>query len=342
MSTFEMRQLGGRRRILRLSDHAAPHGRPRQQAVVEIQRVLRETEVYYAGHDVPTRHVFGKRVEPFELNGRWSDGYGGNGFAKAKEREVSDFWKDEQPVQMLWEDLVNAEGLITDFTASWESRHECVWSMTIRIDREKVVGRALPRPPEPRQPKDFAAEIRSALKEDLVAMVTKPPTMKGSIIQHLDSLISAVNVGSAAVFEVTEQIDSFATAAIHQLRRLRGGLEAYRTSLIRLRSTYDFLTAQTALESQRIEDMQSLWDVQASFGVSVMQALRDIAAADREAAKAQRGKVRGFYTATAGDTWEGLSARFYGDTERAEEIRQLNGVAPGSPPESGTIYVIPR
>jgi hypothetical protein len=339
MGVWRFEQLGGERRVLELADHAAPHGRPRQDPIVEDEIEIRENEVRYGGDEPPTRHLFGAAFTPWELNGRFSDWYGGQGFAKAKTEECRLFVSEQQQVLITWGETLSAVGLIRRFKPGRESVGEITWEMTILIDSDNYLGR-LGKAEPPATPQSFTNRILLALT-DLDELTEIPPTLTGGIFDALNSIISSINGIGAELNRAADQLDAFANAPFAALRRFRSGMAQLRTSLWKLRETYDGLTRDVALESRNAEQGQLFWDRQGGLGATMAQALSDIAKAERAATVAERGRIRGMVTAQTGDTWEKLALRLYGDASRAGEIREANGVSPGSPPVPGTAYLVP-
>ncbi|HMJ13671.1 MAG TPA: hypothetical protein VK524_19775, partial [Polyangiaceae bacterium] len=93
---------------------------------------------------------------------------------------------------------------------------------------------------------------------------------------------------------------------------------------------------------QNAGEQLQFWQSQSNFSRSVVQVLREVAAAQREATLAERGSIQGVITAQEGDSWESLARRAYRDASRAGDIRQANGVTDGSQPITGTAYIVPR
>ncbi|HTF90122.1 MAG TPA: hypothetical protein VK843_17030, partial [Planctomycetota bacterium] len=288
-------QLGGKRRKLTLASHAAPHGRPRQGPVVSDGIELRESEVYYAGDSPPTRHIFGLAFPPWELKGRFSDSKGGAGFALAKVQEVKEFVAEAQTVRITWGPTTGGIGLIKRFKPDREARYDVAWEMTILIDSDDYIITNLPLP-EPRAPSEFMASVEALLKGPLQTLLEAPPTMKGSIFDSLSSLVASVNGISASLVGIADQIDSFANAPLDALRRFNAGLGQFRTALIKLRNTYENFNAQLAIESQNAGEQLQFWQSQSNFSRSVVQVLREVAAAQREATLAERGSIQGVIT----------------------------------------------
>ncbi len=337
---WKFEQLGGEGRTLELAGHAAPFGAPRRGSVVDEEYTLRDDEVYYDGPGVPTRHIFGERAEPITIHGIWMDRRGGFvGFAKAKKREVLTFFRDKQPVRVTWDDIIGIVGLIKRVRFGNESGAHITWEMEILVDEDLLSPQEQAVIAETRGPASFANQIQLAMldSEELLE-----PLFKGDIFDSLDSLIGSVNSIAAELRETSEQIDSFANAPFAELRRLRAGLGQFRTAVVNLRRTYDELLANVSIEVNNTTEWQHLWNVQAALSSSTLTALRFAAQAEREAAKAEQGRVKAFYTAREGESWEAISQAVYGDSLHAAEVRQANGVDGGAAPTPGTTYLCPR
>lgn len=342
MTAFVMAQLQGKKRILRLEDHYAPHGRPQKGEIFALEPRVREDEVYYAGNDVPTTHEFGMRYEPLQLHGTFTDRYGGKGFAEAKHAEVRDFFDERQPVSMIWGNLLNARGKILVYKAAVEAGSEIPWEMTIRIDQDLTLGVQRKEVRVARQPKALIRDAINQMDQDLANMQELPPTLRGSVFDAIDTLVSDINQIGASVLQVADQIDDVVNAPLHQLRRLRGGLRSFRTAITRLRDTYDNLKVDAALESREIRDAHQLFDVQAAWSVSSLEAIGAADRAEREAVLSERGRTLAYYSANQGDTWESIATQFYGGPENAGKISDANGIDSGDPPTPGEVYLIPR
>lgn len=341
--TFE--QLGGPRKTLTLSDHAAPHGRPRKKPVVERELEVRMDRVWLAGDGPPVTHIFGTELGPFKLEGRFSDGYGGAGFARAKLNEVNDFVMDVQAVRVTWDDIVSVTGIIKHWKPGIESGGEVTWEMVLEVDEDHLLERGFGRAghefDDLKSPAHFTNDIRQALAD--MHKLTEVPGMRGSIFDSMNSLISSVNSVSSSLATIAGQIDSFANAPFQLLRRFRGALVQFTTVVARLRKTYDDLQVNVALENEDANYQQIFWDRQAGWSASSLRAIQLALKADRSAALAEQGRTLAIYTARQGDTWERISRLlFNGSSGRAEDIRNANGALPGSAPVPGTAYTIPR
>jgi hypothetical protein len=340
-TTWRFTQLGGRKRTLVLADHAAPFGAPRRGTIVTDTVELREEEVHYDGDTPPTRHIFGLRYQPLELNGRFTDLRGGAGFARAKTAEVKQFVAEMQPVLVEWDDLVRCRGLITIFAPNREAGSEVEWELTVRVDGDDLLTAQPKFPTEQRSPGNFLNSIQLAMVE-LDEIKTSPPTLRSDVFDVLDSLIASVNAATAAVASVASEIDSYANAPFTLMRRFRYGLEQLGTAVAKLRDTYDDFRSDSALESEAADDTLQFLNLQARWSSSLHDVLRQIILADDAAARTEAGETLAFHAARDGDSWDSLSRQYYGSAARAEEIRKSNSVPAGQQPIPGTTYRIPR
>lgn len=339
-SFWRFEQLGGPRKVLELRDHAAPHGRPRQDPVVEEDITIRTARTEYAS-DIPrTLHVFGRRHEPYEIKGRFSDKRAGvKGFAIAKRDEVKNFVADQQDVLITWSDLVSVQGFIENFKARVESAHEVEWSMTIDIAEDHYVGFPV-FVPQSVPPKTVTNQLLLHLTDATDLLEDLP--LKGDILDTIDSLFSPINEMTSALSDVADQIDQFATAPLYLLAKFNGASQQLRTVITRARNQIEAWSTDYALESQRADDEQRFWAMQSTFGASMVGMLTELDKADQAAAIAQRGQLKAIYVAQQGDTWESIAAKFYGDPGRASDLREANAVPAGEAPAPGTAYQIPQ
>jgi hypothetical protein len=328
-------------KVLELAGHAAPHGRPRKEPVAETEKRVRESEVYLPGGNVPVRHIFGKREEPITMKGRFRDSLGGAGFAKAKHDEVTAFVDDARLCEVIWDDLLDVHGLITSYRRGIESPHEFTYEIEVKVDRDLLTNADAPRVPDTKGPKAITDQIIAALaiKDKLP---TTPPTLRGSVVDLLNSLVGTVNGATAALVNASNDIDSFVTGTVTALKRLRGGLAQTRVAVQNLRSTYDGLRVTAAIESESANESLIFSDIQSTWAANSLEAMRLIAVADREAAIAEQGRVLALHDAAIDETWESIATRWYGSAARADEIRLANGVPAGTDPVPGTVYLVPR
>lgn len=331
---------GGQTRALVLSDHAAPHGRPRKKPVVETELVQRQSTTYFAGNAPPVRHLFGRKHESEKLEGRLSDSRGGEGFARAKRKEIDDFVGQGVQCQVTWDDLINQSIFIERVKFGIESGAEITYEIEFLVDDDNLQDFKIPVLQDPRGPSAFSLAIQDALRD--MNQLTKVPAMKGSVFDLVSSLIASVNSVSSALYSIAGQIDSFANAPFQLLNQLRAALDQFRTVVNQLKRTYDDLEIHIAIENQNASSWQSFWGVQGAWAASALEAIRLALAMERAAAIAQQGSIKALYTAREGDTWDQIARVSYaGDPSRAQDIREANGVPPGENPAPGTTYMVP-
>lgn len=335
---FKFVQLGGPKKTLILTSHYGPQGRPRQGAVVRDKIKIRQSEVYYFGNPAPTRHIASEKYEPWEIKGRFSDWWGGEGFAQAKKNEVKAFVADKQPLRITWDDFINVDGFIEEFDPGNEAEGEVEWQMVVKIDKDNFqsVTAAIPAK---KKPSDHTADILFYQKDvpSLQAL-----SLNGSVFDTFDSLISALGDATSQVAAATQEMQSFEESSVALLRRFRGALGQLKTAAVQFRDTLDSFTVDLAIERQNADDRLDFLSIQASLSASTLSMIRSIADADRSALLAERGQIKAFYVARGGDTWERISISQYGDAVRASDIRAANSIQAGQPPQPGATYQIPQ
>lgn len=339
--TWIFEQLGGERRKLELTGHAAPHGGARRDSVADEELVLRESEVYYDGNSAPTRHIAGERINPIVIKGIWMDRRGGPGFAQAKKAEMKAFFRGIQQVRVSWGSTVSFVGLIRRVRFSNEAEFHVPWEIEFLVDQDLLAGEArLPQLPRAAGPGALVNDLQNAVKD--AAHVVQKPLLMGDRLEVLSSFVTSVNNVSAALRQTAEGINSFANAPFAEIRRFRAGVGQFLSVVTIMRRTVDEISAQMAVENENATEWTRWWDVQAAWSSSALQAIQLAIEADRAAVAAEQGVIRAFYTAREGDTWESISTAVYGDSSRAADIRAANGVEGGAQPNPGTTYFCPR
>jgi hypothetical protein len=342
MATFPwvFQQLGGDRRKLTLDKRDAPHGRPRQKPVVEETLKIRQAVTRYAGNRVPTRHIFGEMFDDFDIAGRFTNSFGGVNYAVDKRDFVKGFVADQQEVRISWGNLLSMRGLILEAKFGIESAGEIAYHLTVGVNDDELVDTSRDAgEPDPRTPKQFATEMAILLQNPIKS--PDLPSMKGSVFDLLDTLVAGVNSATAAVLGIADQIEGFEKALVGDIRRFRAGLGQLKTAMLKLQRTYDLLTTDVALQTNAASEEMKFWSGQTATSLSVQNALFVLAQADRQARIAERGKIQALYEAKSGDTWERISLAIYGSPDRANDIRDANGIPSGSFPVAGVTYVVP-
>lgn len=338
-------QLGGPRRVLTLTGSSAPHGRPRQRAVVTNGIKLRRSRTFYpdGGNKPPTTHIFGTEWKDWVLEGRFSDRHLGAGGTLAAIRQWQQMVIDAQPVEVLWGDVFAVEGIVDVFDPGNESEFECTYSITLLVDKQVLEGLfidfEIPR---------YPTVLCQALQAELDANVLNPPELphagdlKPDFLDTLEELVSDINELSASLLTIAADIDAYADATVDQLERLRAGVVQVRTAVNRLRNTYDTTLNDTALLAADAADSQALFTAsRMSTDVSTLRILAILDEMDREAQLSQRGRTLSMYIAQLGDTWESIATAYFGGPDSAGVIRDANGIKYGALPIPGHSYQVP-
>lgn len=349
VSPWVFKQLHGAQKVLTLGGFDAPHGRPRQKPIVKDGVKIRQKAVRYSGSSEVTRHIFGDQEEDWELVGRFSDWRSGNGYAANKVEFIKAFVRDKQQVAILWGNIIAVTGFITEFDPGRESSGEVAWRMAVEIDSDDMAPRANEKvDPGAAASSGFADHLQHTLApfkapefDDIAPVIKKPLTMKGDVFDALDTLVSAVASITAKVAEVADQLQSVEKATIGEIRKFRGVLGQLRTAIIQTRETFQFLSADIAVQSDRASDDIDFWKGKNDAMVTLVDALGQIADADHAAAIAERGQIKSFYVARASDTWELIAMSQYQSADRAGDIREMNDIGPGEAPMAGTTYLLP-
>lgn len=334
-------QLGGDNRFLVLSGYAAPFGRPRQEPVVTDTIEVRTERIYYPGNErQPTRHVFGVKYPDWELSGRWMDRtLGGTGSARLKAAEAGKFVEDSQPVRITWGDTVYAEGFIDKLECGRESKGQIAWKMQISIDVSDP-SRKLPDPPLPKPtPASLASSI--TLKSQAVqATVKADKTLPAKTLAALNTLGEGAATAAATIETIVQPIQSFATAAFGSLSRILTNLEQIRDNVLAIREVYASMSAQAlAFKGRAVKTYQGFL-TRTKVETQSKETLTVAAQMQEEVDKARVAKIKTTYIAKPGDTWDSISSKFYGSADRANELREANGVGAGVQPQPGVEYFI--
>ena len=110
------------------------------------------------------------------------------------------------------------------------------------------------------------------------------------------------------------------------MQRLRAGLGQLRTALLDLQGLV-LSTRNDAIGIGRSFGTDaSCGGLFADMDVGTTSALAGAQDFDNRAAVAQRGQATKRVVARGGDTWETLSTRAYGAPDKADTLRQANGV----------------
>jgi hypothetical protein len=339
MGSVVLEQLAGSRKTITLDGPSAPLGRPRQGPVVTDGVEVRAATVWYPGSDAaPTRHIFGIKYEPWKLSGYLRDRNLGRGGARAKCEEIKAFVRDQQKVQVSWNDIVSGIGLVTKFSPGRESEGEIKWEMQIDIDEDAYADRK-PQPIASPAPKDFAFQMALYLQL-LLTNINSVPALRGSIFDLIDSAISTITAAAGELNNIASQVSSFEKASLAQLNRLSSVVTTIRGAAFTLRESFASVGPDLALWQQRASHNAELWAQQTTVEDYLRQTLANGAELDRQARIAASGKIRTTYIVQQGDTWESIAVQFYGSPERAPDLQVANDQIGGAP-LAGTEIKIP-
>ncbi len=350
-------QLGGERKELTLTGWQAPYGRPHQQPVVTDGIEIRKTEVYYPGDERgPTRHIFGRKYTPWELQGRFRDRADGKGFALAKVEEVKSFVSDQQRVRASWGGLLSAEGFIDKFEPSRESEGEVEWKLTFSVDVDlfdKAKKRKVQKPKSIGSSEQLARQdLKKALAnvphtpttsifDALDSILGLPGNVGGALVESFDSLVTLLTSTAGSFQKAANSISDVEKAAFGELNRLASVSNQMQGACGALRESYTNVPTDVLLLRERAGENARTWKAQSATEA----ALRDLAAemADVRVAVqlATRGSASRTYVARQGDTFESISTQFYGAPSRASDIRAANNVPVGQNPIPGVDYLLP-
>lgn len=338
-------QLAGPKKVLTLSDWAAPFGGARVSSVVKAPTRARAERVFYGGGSNVTRHVFGVSYPNWELRGRFMDRarapMGGAGFAKAKVAEIEAFLADQQPVSIAWGDILFAnEAFLVEFEPGWESETDVEWVLTFEIDRREAVTRAPAGILQSRPPADYTAQILRSL--EVVEPIFGTPALPGDIFDAIDDLVSSLTGAVGQVLAAAQQIQSFKDATFAQLNRLQAAVATMGRAARALRETFVSIPQEALTLKDNADASIVLLTSQTTVEEQLLAMLDEGTQMDRAAVVARAGKAKTSYVARTGDTWESISTIQYGRPDRAADIREMNGIAPGANPVPGIEYLIPK
>jgi hypothetical protein len=335
---LQFSQIGGALKTLELADHAAPHGRSHVAAVAHDKLTLRESEVYVAGGDSPVRHLHGLKHGDWELTGRFSDYWGGNGFALTKSAEVKAFVAEQQPVRISWGDSLLALGLITEYDPGREDEHEIEWKLTVKIDKD-LTADVIRQVPQQRRPRDYTNVVLAYLNQMQTAVTSFPPLRRG-IFDSINSLIASIATITSTAVSIANELQSFENNVIGSLRRFRTTMHQLKTAVIIARDTIDSFTVDLAIEEQNANAELTFYRSQSTISDTSLSIIKEAAAADRRARIAEQGTIKTIVEAKGGDTFELYARKYYGSANRASDIRDANGASTAQP-VVGQLYIIP-
>ena len=343
-------QLGGDRKELVLGGLDAPFGRPRKQPVVRDKVEVRETTIYYAGSNKPTRHVYGVKYEPWELRGRIGDRNpvssnpsqmpAGTGYAKALVDYIKKFVSDQWPVQVSWGDILSCQGFLKSFDPGREAEYEVEYSMLVLVDSDETSPTTVQALNSRRSTKDAVNQAIAALNA-LPAKLPSSTSIKPSLLDSIDTLVSSFTAATGQLVNVANQIDNIDKALVTDLKRLRAAIGQVKTAAISLQNTIDSVSADAATIRRSWSTDVDWMGLRAQSDASLIAAMSQLEAVNKQAELAERGSPNSSYVARYGDTWELIATNTLGSADKADAIRAANGVRYGQAPEPGRAYKIP-
>jgi hypothetical protein len=365
---WKFTQLGGDKKELLLAGLDAPFGRPRKKPVVTDKVEIRETLTYYPGTTKPTRHIFGAKYDPWELQGRIGDRNfissnpsqvpAGIGYAKAFVDYIKKFVSDQQPVRVAWGNIISAEGFIKSFEPRREAEYEVEYLLTVDIDADETSPTTVIAIAGRRSTKDQVAQVVAALsavtkklpsdsgiKPSLSDSGIKPSLsdsgIKPSLLDSIDNLVSSFASATGQLVQVANQIDNIEKALVTDLKRMRAAIGQVRTAALSLQATIDAISIDAATIRRSWSADIGWGGARADSDAAITAALSQLEIVNKQAEIAERGKPNSSYVAKLGDTWELIATNTLGGADKADAIRAANGVRYGQQPEPSRAYKIP-
>lgn len=338
-------QLGGNKTVLVLDGPNAPYGRPRKAPVVEPEIEVRETEVYYPGNDIPTRHIFGTRQSPISLSGRFMDSrIGQAGGAQFKADEVQRFVRAKIPCRIEWGGFVAMTGLITRFKRSIESGAEIAWSMTVKIDSDDTQANIF----SPTPPNDSASQLLAQVQASLLSLNSSLPDIPDDIeftpglLGGIKSLISTINSVMSVPLQFAQSVDNFESALNSDVAQFEAGIHQVSNACDQLQITLSTGENDLAIAGANATSQAKWFSMRAETDVLLLAVLDLLARGDLAAERARKGTPDKTVRASGGDTWESLASANLGSSGKADDLRQANGARYGSQPTPGQAVHIPK
>lgn len=335
-------QIGGDRKVLKLSGYNAPFGRPRQKPVlIEKIHVEVQTTKYPGSKAAPTRHAFGSSWEPMELSGRWMTKYNPAG---ATAGGIAADWiryvQDEQQVRFSWGNVVTYTGFIQDLELARESEDEIAWKMLILVDANDDLRTSwnLEQPTSISDNTTFLAAWVSAGLEDVQPIL---PDTVPQFLENLDFLLGNIRGFTANLVDLVGQFQSWEQATFSTIQAIRGVTANLMTGITDARNLILTTEIDSVLALRRAENDVRWWKYQTEFDVNSLNAFAILSEMDRELEIQSRQTLNRFIDAQDGDTWERLATRAGLGIDRAADIREVNGIRFGQLPEPGVTYLVP-
>lgn len=330
-------------KTITLSGASAPFGRPRQKPVVSDGVELREQTVRYPGNNTPTRHIFGVKYDDLELTGRWRDTFLGPDGAQKQVLAMQEFVEDQVRVLITWGNIISYTGYIKHFIPKREAPYEVSWELRFLVDTP-VRNQSFPPAKVKLTIANYALLVQKELQDGvLLNRLTSRdlPGIHPDFLDSLDDFVSNIVGFTGNLVNLANQVKSFESALASDISKLRAAIGQVKTALLTISNTL-FAAKNEALFIYHSADSDIRWLTGlATFDASATRAFALMAEFDRQCEIAERGKLTRSYVAVIGDSWEGISARYFSGPEGAGAIRAANGIRGGAMPIPGTTYIIP-
>jgi len=183
---------------------------------------------WYPGNPVATLQVLGPTEEDTSLSGVWKDVFiRGSDFATLDGRNLADakavidavdqMRRRGRKIRVTWDEIIR-EGIISDFTQTWDRRQDIAWSITFAW-----VGRGDPDVAPTLSPtvtvSDIASKTSSVLAELTLDLVVLPYAASPSMLDRLNAGLDKLRARQQELLDVTTQVLNRAIAPIDGARR---------------------------------------------------------------------------------------------------------------------------
>ena len=350
MGTWSFEQLKGERKKLILAGWDAPKGRPGQSPVVAPQTTVRQSETYYPGNDTPSRHIFGTKQEPLELEGTFRDKYGGAGYALRMTQFAESFVADKQQCQISWfengKPVIAYLGTIEWWKPSYKSQGHIEWKCSVLIDENLNLAKKESKQPDPVPFPDRLAKIKNELQSALLETRTGesvsrfPPSLDFGLSEFLDSVTNLVATPIAALNSLSSQLADMSKATMGSIKRAQASVHQLKTAVLNMQQTFASLKRDASVISENANEDVDFFTTQTGFIAACGKILKQTNEWKRDLERAEQGMIGGMVTAANNDTWELIAARSLGDAGRAPDIQAMNGET--GLPVPGTTYLLPK
>lgn len=316
----------------------APHGRPRQGAVLRAVVEQRASRTRYPGSKRVTRHVFGPDFPDIELKGRFRRSQ-----VQQKTETMQALVVEGLPVRISWGKMLVAEGFLRSFDpgfegASKDGATEVEWTLKIEVDDYPHLTKNDSLIPRAHPPRDYTNAIIAAMLA--IGADLKVPTYLGNPLDLITDALDKVTGFVSELASLTDGLTDFKNAAFATLNRIRGAAQNVIRAGLELRKVMESIGPEATAIGDRFNELEGMTKTP-SVQEQIRQMTKEARNLDEAADKAIVGKIKTTYVAKDGDTWESISSAFYGSPSRANDIRAANLAGPGEQVKPGVEYLIP-